>query len=122
VEFEECGGVPAVVALWSSSVVSGGALQIVEMKGSEMGRRRRAERAGAWSSLRETAAATAPLMESVEMVAASDAGGGQDVRGVSGRGGGARGPVGAEKGARRRKEGEGEGGDAPLLSGRGGTG
>jgi hypothetical protein len=35
--FEECDGVPAVVALRSSSMVSRGVLQIVEMKGSEMG-------------------------------------------------------------------------------------
>jgi hypothetical protein len=36
-EFEECGGVPAVVALRSSSAVSGGVLQIVEIKGSDIG-------------------------------------------------------------------------------------
>jgi hypothetical protein len=64
-EFEECDGVPAVVALRSSSMVSRGVLQIVEMKGSEMG----PKRAGAWSSPREMVAA-APLVESDEMVAA----------------------------------------------------
>jgi hypothetical protein len=37
VEFEECGGVPAVVTLRSLLAVSGGVLQIVEMKGSDIG-------------------------------------------------------------------------------------
>jgi hypothetical protein len=36
-EFRECGDISAVVALWSSSTVSSGVLQIVEMKGSEIG-------------------------------------------------------------------------------------
>jgi hypothetical protein len=47
------------------------------------GRRRRAERAGAWSSPRETVV-EAPLVQSGEMVAASGAGGGQDARGSEG--------------------------------------